>query len=169
MWCGCGSHKAPIGHGGFRSSWAAPAVPPKWQWATSPQSPHASLPAPLCRPRVIHCSWVMIPKKIWCSRLQTRILTASHIKKIEPIYSSNNITKTLSIGPAGRVNPPFLWGAANILICSRLHQFFFIWHGVCGHVAEERNKCKRRLPTMQAVLINNSFLTLIASIYFRNR
>ena len=34
-----GSHKAPIGLGGLRSSWAAPAVLPKWQWATSPQSP----------------------------------------------------------------------------------------------------------------------------------
>jgi hypothetical protein len=36
------------------------------------------------------------------------VYSLSHKKGLTPTYSSNNTTKTLSGGTAGRVNPPFL-------------------------------------------------------------
>jgi hypothetical protein len=51
---------------------------------------------------------MQLRKKKLCSPLQAKMFTATHTKRINPTCSSNNTTKTLSGGPAGRVNHPFL-------------------------------------------------------------
>jgi hypothetical protein len=75
---------------------------------------------------IIHIDQLKSLEKIWCNRLQTRMFTVPHKKRglTPPAGSSDSVLVVLMLLRVGS-NLLLLWGATNLLVCSRLHQNFF--------------------------------------------